>query len=63
MHFIQKSCLMQIGDEKGRRLEAVWQQATTVLKALMKQRDAHTFSAPVDAIKLAVSPRVLPTSC
>lgn len=47
---------MQVGGEKGKRLEVVWQQVSTVLKALMKQRDAQTFSTPVDAIKLGVRP-------
>ena len=51
--------LLQVGGEKGKRLEVVWQQVSTVLKALMKQRDAQTFSTPVDAIKLGVRPTAI----
>ena len=46
--------LSQVGDERSRRVEAIWAQVGTVLKQLLKQRDASVFAQPVDAVKLQV---------
>ena len=47
--------LMQVGDERTRRVDAIWAQVGTVLKQLLKQRDASVFAQPVDAVKLQVT--------
>ena len=47
--------MLQVGDERSRRVEAIWAQVGTVLKQLLKQRDASVFAQPVDAVKLQVS--------
>jgi len=36
-------------------VEAIWAQVGTVLKQLLKQRDASVFAQPVDAVKLQVT--------
>ncbi len=46
--------VLQVGDERSRRVEAIWAQVGTVLKQLLKQRDASVFAQPVDAVKLQV---------
>ncbi len=41
-------------DERQKRIGSLWGQMATVLKQIMKQRDAAHFSQPVDTEKLKV---------
>lgn len=41
-------------DDRQRRFASLWNQMSTVLKQIMKQRDAAHFSQPVDIEKLKV---------
>ena len=41
-------------DDRAKRATSLWGQMATVLKQIMKQRDAAHFSQPVDTEKLKV---------